>query len=186
MIGIISSRLLGILSPGLRYLLTSTDSKTCLSLSSELDVTDDWSEPAHTRMGVLRFGSRDAGASPGSPAPMLITPPNSTDPESDAESDEEDDVRSGEAEAIDQDEIFGAPCAFCSKIDDGCVSLLMVEIVELIRSISDPEHRNMTLEQLAVVSAPQITFDARNPDSLTVEFTPTVPHCGMSTFIGKC
>ena len=55
---------------------------------------------------------------------------------------------------------------------------------ELIRSISDPEHRNMTLEQLAVVSAPQITFDERNPDRLTVEFTPTVPHCGMSTFIG--
>ena len=42
----------------------------------------------------------------------------------------------------------------------------------------------MTLEQLAVVSAPQITFDERNPDRLTVEFTPTVPHCGMSTFIG--
>lgn len=55
---------------------------------------------------------------------------------------------------------------------------------ELIRSISDPEHRNMSLEQLAVVSAPQITFDERNSDRLTVEFTPTVPHCGMSTFIG--
>ncbi|KAH9934962.1 uncharacterized protein B0H18DRAFT_1114781 [Fomitopsis serialis] len=68
---------------------------------------------------------------------------------------------SNETEAIDQDEIF-----------------------ELIRSISDPEHRNMSLEQLAVVSAPQIMFDARNPDRLTVEFTPTVPHCGMSTFIG--
>lgn len=56
---------------------------------------------------------------------------------------------------------------------------------ELIRSISDPEHRNMTLEQLAVVSAPQITFDPRSPNQLTVEFTPTVPHCGMSTFIGQ-
>lgn len=54
----------------------------------------------------------------------------------------------------------------------------------MIRSISDPEHRNMTLEQLAVVSAPQITFDPRSPNQLTVEFTPTVPHCGMSTFIG--
>ncbi|KAH9890620.1 FAM96B protein [Cubamyces lactineus] len=58
------------------------------------------------------------------------------------------------------------------------------EIFELIRSISDPEHRSMTLEQLAVVSAPQITFDSKHPDRLTVEFTPTVPHCGMSTFIG--
>lgn len=43
----------------------------------------------------------------------------------------------------------------------------------------------MSLEQLAVVSAPQITFDSRYPDRVTVEFTPTVPHCGMSTFIGK-
>ena len=42
----------------------------------------------------------------------------------------------------------------------------------------------MTLEQLAVVSAPQITFDSNHSDRLTVEFTPTVPHCGMSTFIG--
>ena len=42
----------------------------------------------------------------------------------------------------------------------------------------------MTLEQLAVVSAPQITFDNKVPERVTVEFTPTVPHCGMSTFIG--
>lgn len=49
----------------------------------------------------------------------------------------------------------------------------------------------MTLEQLAVVSAPQITFDSPSSSlgsngrrSITVEFTPTVPHCGMSTFIG--
>ena len=54
---------------------------------------------------------------------------------------------------------------------------------DLIRSISDPEHRSMTLEMLAVVSAPQITVDnARN--HVLVEFTPTVPHCGMSTLIG--
>ncbi|GBE82682.1 hypothetical protein BKA93DRAFT_815649 [Sparassis latifolia] len=72
---------------------------------------------------------------------------------------EEDD--SPDVEVIDQDEIF-----------------------ELIRSISDPEHRSMTLEQLAVVSAPQISFDPQVPDRLMVEFTPTVPHCGMSTFIG--
>ena len=44
----------------------------------------------------------------------------------------------------------------------------------------------MTLEQLAVVSAPQITFDSKVPERMTVEFTPTVPHCGMSTFIGAC
>jgi Iron-sulfur cluster assembly protein len=52
---------------------------------------------------------------------------------------------------------------------------------DLIRSISDPEHRSMTLEQLAVVSAPQITVA---PSRILIEFTPTVPHCGMSTLIG--
>ncbi|EMD34390.1 hypothetical protein CERSUDRAFT_117256 [Gelatoporia subvermispora B] len=79
----------------------------------------------------------------------------------DADHEHEEEDESNEPEQIDQDEIF-----------------------ELIRSISDPEHRSMTLEQLAVVSAPQITFDSQVPDRLTVEFTPTVPHCGMSTFIG--
>lgn len=52
---------------------------------------------------------------------------------------------------------------------------------DLIRSISDPEHRSMSLEQLAVVSAPQITVA---PGRVIIEFTPTVPHCGMSTLIG--
>lgn len=41
----------------------------------------------------------------------------------------------------------------------------------------------MTLEQLAVVSAPQINIDNEKNHCL-VEFTPTVPHCGMSTLIG--
>lgn len=53
--------------------------------------------------------------------------------------------------------------------------------VDLIRSISDPEHP-LSLEQLRVVSAEQIEL-AHN--SVTVEFTPTVPHCGMSTIIGQ-
>lgn len=54
------------------------------------------------------------------------------------------------------------------------------EVFELIRSIYDPEHPN-TLEELRVVSAPQITI---KHNFITVEFTPTVPHCGMSTLIG--
>ncbi|EIM90282.1 uncharacterized protein STEHIDRAFT_51173 [Stereum hirsutum FP-91666 SS1] len=57
------------------------------------------------------------------------------------------------------------------------------EVFDLIRSISDPEHPSMTLEQLAVVSAPQITI-LHDKNSCLVEFTPTVPHCGMSTLIG--
>jgi hypothetical protein len=39
----------------------------------------------------------------------------------------------------------------------------------------------MTLEELLVVSAPQIGI--RN-NVVDVEFTPTVPHCGASTLIG--
>ncbi|KAJ7043102.1 hypothetical protein C8F04DRAFT_30126 [Mycena alexandri] len=54
------------------------------------------------------------------------------------------------------------------------------EIFDLIRSIYDPEHPN-TLEELRVVSAPQITV---NGNRVNVEFTPTVPHCGLSTLIG--
>lgn len=71
MIGIISSRLLGMLSPDLRYRLISTNSNACLSLSSELEVTMDESAPAQTSTGVLLFGLRDAGASLGKPAPIL-------------------------------------------------------------------------------------------------------------------
>ncbi|KAF8162869.1 FAM96B protein [Crassisporium funariophilum] len=56
------------------------------------------------------------------------------------------------------------------------------EIYDLIRSIYDPEHPN-TLEELRVVSAPQVTIGSNH---VTVEFTPTVPHCGMSTLIGLC
>ncbi|KAF8638806.1 hypothetical protein AX17_001864 [Amanita inopinata Kibby_2008] len=54
------------------------------------------------------------------------------------------------------------------------------EVFDLIRSIYDPEHPN-TLEELRVVSVPQISV---KDDYVKVEFTPTVPHCGMSTLIG--
>ncbi|KAF8515871.1 transcription-related protein [Gautieria morchelliformis] len=54
------------------------------------------------------------------------------------------------------------------------------EVFDLIRSISDPEHP-LSLEELAVVSAPQIKVSHCN---VSIEFTPTVPHCGLSTLIG--
>jgi hypothetical protein len=79
-------------------------------------------------------------------------------------------------EPIDQEEIFGI----------GGFWLLPFAVdhrlffPDLIRSIYDPEHPN-TLEELRVVSAPQITIGA---NLIKVEFTPTVPHCGMSTLIG--
>jgi Iron-sulfur cluster assembly protein len=84
-------------------------------------------------------------------------------------------------EPIDADEIFGLFLAF-SFLCLVKLSLCFVHLYQdLIRSISDPEHRSMSLEQLAVVSAPQITVA---PSRVIIEFTPTVPHCGMSTLIG--
>jgi hypothetical protein len=78
-------------------------------------------------------------------------------------------------EPIDQEEIFGASLSNMYQTSE--TSLLYVD---LIRSINDPEHPN-TLEQLRVVSSPQIDVQHNH---ITVEFTPTVPHCGMSTLIG--
>ncbi|KAG5221264.1 FAM96B protein [Salix suchowensis] len=51
-----------------------------------------------------------------------------------------------------------------------CIALLSTVNEDLIRHISDPEHPN-SLEELRV-------------NRVIVEFTPTVPHCGMSTLIG--
>ena len=76
-------------------------------------------------------------------------------------------------EPIDQEEIFGMRVyPFYSQFSS--------VPSDLIRSIYDPEHPN-TLEELRVVSAPQITIGSNH---IKVEFTPTVPHCGMSTLIG--
>jgi hypothetical protein len=41
----------------------------------------------------------------------------------------------------------------------------------------------MTLEELMVVSAPQCSV-SNETNRVQIEFTPTVPHCGMSTVIG--
>ncbi|KAG8719222.1 Cytosolic iron-sulfur assembly component 2B [Ceratobasidium sp. 394] len=54
------------------------------------------------------------------------------------------------------------------------------EIFDLLRSINDPEHP-LTLEQLKVISAEQITV---SPNHILVKFTPTIPHCSMATLIG--
>lgn len=58
------------------------------------------------------------------------------------------------------------------------------EIFSLIRNIRDPEHP-LSLEELNVVSEKGITVDdARG--FVVIQFTPTVPHCSMSTLIGLC
>lgn len=83
------------------------------------------------------------------------------------------------SESIDQNEVFGrhpSPSITLSQLRPPFVS-------DLVRFITDPEHKHMTLEELMVVSAPQCSVsDATN--RVLIEFTPTVPHCGMSTVIG--
>ena len=60
---------------------------------------------------------------------------------------------------------------------------MTIRFADLIRFITDPEHKHMTLEELMVVSAPQCTV-SNETNRVLIEFTPTVPHCGMSTVIG--
>ncbi|KAM9365110.1 cytosolic iron-sulfur assembly component 2B [Pholidichthys leucotaenia] len=56
------------------------------------------------------------------------------------------------------------------------------EIFDLIRSINDPEHP-LSLEELNVVE--QIRVNVNDPEStVSIEFTPTIPHCSMATLIG--
>uniref|UniRef100_A0A8D2LDV2 Cytosolic iron-sulfur assembly component 2B n=1 Tax=Varanus komodoensis TaxID=61221 RepID=A0A8D2LDV2_VARKO len=56
------------------------------------------------------------------------------------------------------------------------------EVFDLIRSINDPEHP-LTLEELNVVE--QVRVKVNDAEStVSVEFTPTIPHCSMATLIG--
>uniref|UniRef100_A0A7S1W8Y5 MIP18 family-like domain-containing protein n=1 Tax=Neobodo designis TaxID=312471 RepID=A0A7S1W8Y5_NEODS len=59
-----------------------------------------------------------------------------------------------------------------------------LEVYELLRGIKDPEHPN-SLEQLRVVNLPDIHVDDER-SRVKVLFTPTVPHCSMTTLIGLC
>ena len=54
------------------------------------------------------------------------------------------------------------------------------EIFEHIRHINDPEHP-LSLEQLNVVSSEHVVVAG---NSISVNFTPTIPHCSMATLIG--
>lgn len=55
---------------------------------------------------------------------------------------------------------------------------------DLIRHINDPEHP-LTLEALRVVQLDHIGVDAEG-HHVSVQFTPTIPHCSMATLIGLC
>ncbi|XP_055504783.1 cytosolic iron-sulfur assembly component 2B [Leucoraja erinacea] len=56
------------------------------------------------------------------------------------------------------------------------------EIFDLIRSINDPEHP-LSLEELNVVEQLRVNV-ADEENSVSVAFTPTIPHCSMATLIG--
>ncbi|KAF2072455.1 hypothetical protein CYY_006231 [Polysphondylium violaceum] len=57
-----------------------------------------------------------------------------------------------------------------------------LEIFDLVRNITDPEHP-LTLEQLNVVRIENITID-NEKGTIKLYFTPTVPHCSMANLIG--
>uniref|UniRef100_A0A671LM64 Cytosolic iron-sulfur assembly component 2B n=1 Tax=Sinocyclocheilus anshuiensis TaxID=1608454 RepID=A0A671LM64_9TELE len=54
--------------------------------------------------------------------------------------------------------------------------------LHLIRSISDPEHP-LSLEELNVVEQMRVNVNDEE-STVSVEFTPTIPHCSMATLIG--
>ncbi|VDH91653.1 cytosolic iron-sulfur assembly component 2B-like [Mytilus galloprovincialis] len=56
------------------------------------------------------------------------------------------------------------------------------EVFDLIRVINDPEHP-LTLEELNVVEQSKVIVDD-DANKVTIEFTPTIPHCSMATLIG--
>lgn len=58
------------------------------------------------------------------------------------------------------------------------------EIFDLIRDISDPEHPH-SLEELKVLSLDSVTINDE-ASAIHIQFTPTIPHCSMSTLIGLC
>ncbi|NP_001088832.1 uncharacterized protein LOC496139 [Xenopus laevis] len=79
--------------------------------------------------------------------------------------------RAGERQVTAQEEDEDAT----DRIDDR-------EIFDLIRCINDPEHP-LTLEELNVVE--EIRVKVSDEENLvSVEFTPTIPHCSMATLIG--
>ncbi|TIA86123.1 hypothetical protein E3P99_03777 [Wallemia hederae] len=78
-----------------------------------------------------------------------------------------------------------SPLSKESEIDDAHAEEIDGdEVFHLLKDINDPEHP-LTLEQLAVVSKAQISIDDSASEA-TILFTPTIPHCSMSTLIGLC
>ena len=65
------------------------------------------------------------------------------------------------------------------EVDDEFDAL---EVFDMIRHINDPEHP-LSLEQLNVVSHKLISVD-NSQNLITVQYTPTIPHCSQAILIG--
>ncbi|GBN65406.1 MIP18 family protein galla-1 [Araneus ventricosus] len=60
------------------------------------------------------------------------------------------------------------------------------EIYDVIRNIRDPE-KPQTLEELQVINENDISVKLNSKCSVvTIELTPTVPHCELATILGLC
>ena len=55
-------------------------------------------------------------------------------------------------------------------------------VFDIIRYINDPEHP-LSLEQLNVVNIRLINVN-NETSTITIQFTPTIPHCSQATLIG--
>ncbi|CAG8505884.1 1211_t:CDS:2 [Racocetra fulgida] len=82
---------------------------------------------------------------------------------------------------IDSQEVFAVRSFFQTVILTNTFKKIYTD---LIRSISDPEHP-LTLEELNVTQLDHIKVDDVNA-YISIEFTPTIPHCSMATLIGLC
>ena len=59
-------------------------------------------------------------------------------------------------------------------------------MLDLIRDIRDPE-KPETLEQLHIVYEEGVKVEPLSKDTclISIEFTPTIPHCSLATLIGS-
>ncbi|XP_023641464.1 protein AE7-like 2 [Capsella rubella] len=60
-----------------------------------------------------------------------------------------------------------------------------LEIFDRIRDIKDPEHRDLSLEDLNIVTEESVEVDA-DKSYVRITITPTLPHCHLPQVIGLC
>ena len=72
-----------------------------------------------------------------------------------------------------------APAEVVLPEEDGCRDpFTAAEVFDLVRDLRDPEHEEMTLEQLRVAKLEDIDVDESVP-AVDVRFTPTIPHLSL-------